>query len=530
MTRRGTLPDWLFAAMVAAAGPLILFHYGAFHWFLRDEWIFLADRGSSPFSDLMEPHGGSHWVAVPRLIYLALWEMFGVTTYRPYQLCVVVLHLAVVVQLRVVMRRAGVSAWLATAAAAVLLLFGPGQQNIVWAFQVTFTGSLAFGLAHLLLADHDGPIGRRDLMGLGCGLLAIASSGVGITTTVAVAVAVLWTRGWKPALLHTVPLAVIYLGWAQIFGASSLGEFGSPPLSVLVSWVRGATLGAFVGLGHFEVVSWLLAVMLVVGMALVWRTRGGRDLGALRAQLALPIGLVVAALFFATTTGVNRWWVSDPGPRASRYTYLGAALLLPLLAVAAQAIARRWAMLTPVLVALFLLPIPFNVSTFGTDAFGTQYMEGRRYVLTTAVRMPFAHDVPRDVQPLPDPYASEAVTIGFLLTAAANGDLTPSTVPLTAEVLNEFRVRLGVAQHHGERAPTGCSLLTDAVELDPEQGDVVRIGGPVAITTVENGQATSKPVRFDPALSGDELTIELPDLHLQVGPWRRASSFRLCGE
>ena len=47
----------------------------------------------------------------------------------------------------------------------MFVLFGAGAQDILWAFQITFTGALVFGLVQLLLADHDGPVDRRDWLG-----------------------------------------------------------------------------------------------------------------------------------------------------------------------------------------------------------------------------------------------------------------------------------------------------------------------------------------------------------------------------
>ena len=55
--------------------------------------------------------------------------------------------------------------WLATVAAVVFVFFGAGAENILVAFQITFVGSLVFGLTQLLLADHDGPLDRRDWLG-----------------------------------------------------------------------------------------------------------------------------------------------------------------------------------------------------------------------------------------------------------------------------------------------------------------------------------------------------------------------------
>src|SRR5262249_39373515 len=152
------------------------------------------------------------------LVYRALWWLVGLRHYWPYQLCVVALHLAAAVLLRAVMRRAGVHPWIATAAASLFAVFGAGRQDIVFAFQMTFTGALTFGLAHILLADHDGPFDRRDLIGIGFGLLALMCSGVGVTMAVAVGIATFVRRGWRMALVHTAPLAAVFLLWSATFG------------------------------------------------------------------------------------------------------------------------------------------------------------------------------------------------------------------------------------------------------------------------------------------------------------------------
>lgn len=96
-----------------------------------------------------------------------MYSVFGLREYWPYQLIVISLHLTVAVLLRVVMRRAGVGPWLATICAGVFVLFGPGEDNILWAFQIGFAGALVLGIVQLLLADHDGPFNRRDWAGDG---------------------------------------------------------------------------------------------------------------------------------------------------------------------------------------------------------------------------------------------------------------------------------------------------------------------------------------------------------------------------
>ena len=60
--------------------------------------------------------------------------------------------------------------------------------DIVFAFQIGFDGSLVCGLAHLILADHDGPFDRRDAAGLAFGVLGLLCSGVAVTMTIVVSV------------------------------------------------------------------------------------------------------------------------------------------------------------------------------------------------------------------------------------------------------------------------------------------------------------------------------------------------------
>ena len=176
-----------FIAFVGAeiAGLVMYLYMGRAMWFYGDEWKVLSSRG---LPDMFRQHGG-HLIALPFAVYRLQYFLFGLRTYMPYLALVVLLHLAVAALLRVIMRRAGVGPWLATAAACLYVFFGSGSQNTLWAFQITFVGAVAFGLLQLLLADHSGPLDRRDWLGLGCGLLAIACAGVAVTMIAIVGIA-----------------------------------------------------------------------------------------------------------------------------------------------------------------------------------------------------------------------------------------------------------------------------------------------------------------------------------------------------
>ena len=117
----------VFLAVLIVA--LVLFVvFGRSQWFFHDEWDFLAKRNASSLNDLFRPHN-EHWSTLPILVYRVLWHFFGLRTYVPYQLVTILLHLTAAVLLRVVMRRAGVNPWIATAAASLFALFGAGDRG-----------------------------------------------------------------------------------------------------------------------------------------------------------------------------------------------------------------------------------------------------------------------------------------------------------------------------------------------------------------------------------------------------------------
>src|SRR6478672_3023241 len=117
-------------------------------WFFLDEWDFLANRTAFNVHDLFTPHN-EHWVTLPVIVYRAMWFMFGLNTYRPYQFLIILLHLTLALVLRTIMRRCGVRPWTATLVAGVLVFFGSGYQDIVLPFQITLVVSVVFVLVKL---------------------------------------------------------------------------------------------------------------------------------------------------------------------------------------------------------------------------------------------------------------------------------------------------------------------------------------------------------------------------------------------
>lgn len=214
----------------------------------------------------------------------------------------------------------------------VVVFLGTGIENNF------FTSAMVFGLAQLLLADHDGPVDRRDFLGLGAGAIGLMCSALAVTMTIIVGVATLVRRGWRIAMLHTLPLAALYLLWLVATPQSqSNGTDTQSPLKV-ATFVSNGQWATFVRLGRLPGLGVIVAAVLVAGLVVI----AAEGIVMLRTH-AVPIAMLVSGPIFLASTGAKRSGlpaalhnplfiaVNNPAhlARQGRYTYVVAALTLP---------------------------------------------------------------------------------------------------------------------------------------------------------------------------------------------------------
>ena len=432
-----------FVAAEVIALPLLLL-WGRHGWFTQDDWDFLSARTAGNVGDLFRAHF-QHLTTLPLLAYRLVWVAVGLRSYTPYQALAVIMHLVAAALLLIVIRRTGVRPWLATLVAVLFVFFGSGAENILVAFQITFVGSLVFGLTHLLLADHDGPMDRRDWFGLLAGFAGLLCSGVAVTMTVIVGLAVLLRRGrsgWRLALFHTVPLAVAYLVWSAVAPkGQTAGNYRSHSPTQIVKFVLVGIENGFARLGQVPGIGILLGLVLVAGLVVAFRMRSR---GGPLAEIAAPIAMLCGAVVFLIVTGVARAGqsallalVAGTGTeraRESRYVYLIVAMSLPALALAADALIRRWRALTIPVVVLLLVGLPGNIHRLASPSQLRPFLnsEATRQSLLALPRLPLADQLRGSRVRIPDPrLAAEGLTFGWLLGAAADGRL-PGPGPVNA--------------------------------------------------------------------------------------------------
>jgi len=481
-------------------------------WFYLDEWDFLADRTAFNVGDLFRAHN-EHWVTLPVLAYRGLWWVFGLNSYRPYQVVIILLHLLAAFLVRSVMRRVGVRPWTATVVASVLVFFGSGYQNIVLPFQMTLVGALVFGLVYLLLATHDGPFDRRDVLGWLAGLASIMCSGVGVSMIIAVGLAVLLMRGWRLALVHTVPFATLYVVWYVWVGHVGYDGYHAGP-GQIVAFVRTFVAATFGALGHYRGMGIVLGVLLVVGLVVAWLPLSGREL---QQRAAIPVALLVGALALLCITGFGRAGLSSFREK-SRYVHLVAALILPAVGVAADALMRRWRALTIVVVVVLLVGIPSNVNVI-VDYMHRPIVENQaayKQMMLSLPRVPTARQVPRDVKP--EQYLAHFVTIGWLLDGVASGRI-PKPAPFAPGEEAMADLRLSFRQVGAPAPNVKCVTVTshDLWSLEPGQRIIMRApSGSVRVLPAEEGVFKTTPFRIVTVVGANLVAVRPVQFRLTV--------------
>jgi len=463
-----------YSAFLALLIPFFLWA-GRGEWFLYDDWDYLVSRKAGNFADLTRPHNG-HFEAIPVLVYRALFSTFGLR-YKPYQLVAIVLSLAGAVLLLVVMLRARTRPWLAIMLATLLVLFGDAQTNVALRItSITFVGfAVPLGLAQLLLADHEGPIDRRDWFGLAAGLAAILCSSVAVPMVLVVGVAMLVKRGWRVALLHALPPAIAFSVSYAAVGHDDVGA-GHPtqfrPLPQALHFALVLAEGTFEAITRTHGIGGVLIALLLLGLYLVVRRAGPER----RRQAVVPCAMVVGAFFFAVETGVGRAYLLRQGARAVRgghYMDVVAYLVLPAVAFVAEEIIRRWRVIAPVLAVLLLIAIPANAHalvTIENDQAST--LARFRGTILLIPQLPVAEEVPRTEHPFLT--VAGPVTIGWLLDTAREGKM-PRRHYVTAEERAVATLQISLVLTGNP--PTPCRALRAPVTRRIPHGAAVRFRG-----------------------------------------------------
>lgn len=336
----------LIVAAMALVAAAAIFWLARSYIFYFDEWTFVLTAPDWTWSTYLQPHN-EHLVMLPRLIYAALLSTVGLRSYLPFMTALLALHATSAVLLfEIVRRRAG--DLVAVACAAMFLVLGAAWENLLWAFQIAFVGSVACGLG-MLLALY-GPSSSRRMLAASL-LLAgsLAFSGIGIVFAVAAAVILVLTPARRRDLLWLAPVGIAFGAWYLAFGHTGTPP-NPPPTSANVllvplytAWGLGQSAAGLIGQGG----PWGLPVLAAAALVLAatwWRRRPD----------PFALGVLAALLALYVVTGLGRAQLGYQQAGAGRYVYEGAAFWLILLGDAARDLPWRGTWRPALAACLFL--------------------------------------------------------------------------------------------------------------------------------------------------------------------------------
>ena len=313
-------------ALVVAATILVLSRGYTFYF---DEWDFIQSAPDWGWASSLEPHN-EHPVILPRLIYTALLFTFGLHTYVPYMLVLVALHATSAVLLfELVRRRAG--DLVGIACAAMLLALGAGWENLLWAFQITFVGSVACGLGMLFALEGSPTTPPRLAVAVVLLVASLMFSGIGLFFGVVAAARLLLDPSRRRELVWLAPVALAFAAWYLAFGHGGAATVPPPSaanlflLPAYVGWGLAGSAAGIIGVTGFPALAVLVLAAGAIGFAW-WRERPG----------PLALGVAAGLLTFYVVTGLTRAQIGFDQSASGRYVYIGAVFWLILLADAAR--------------------------------------------------------------------------------------------------------------------------------------------------------------------------------------------------
>ncbi|TXH40782.1 MAG: hypothetical protein E6Q90_13320 [Actinobacteria bacterium] len=533
--RRGQ-DRWALLAfvLIAVLGFLIYtFVLGADVYIGIDDLLVYTSRSGGVLNSLLQPYT-THLVALPFSIEWVIVELFGLTGGVPFAAVAAGAWIAGASLVRVIARQSGVDSWIATIVAASVVICGAiYPYNQPHTLQVPL--AVALGLGQVAVANGRRWDTPRMAATIALTVLALSTSAVAMSFVAATAL-VLWARrGLKTAVVVVVPPVLLFAAWYLAFGTGQLRALPGPPVwqqppSLWLGWMEVGYRAAFQAIGGWLGVGVALAVVAVVGGVLAWQRAVDH------VPLVAPVALAGAGFLHLVNILVLRYWFGAQGAGHSRIAYVTVLTLLPLLAVAFDALARAWRPLG-LLVLLLIVPLPLNVAALREQQAAAVLNTGvQAQSLAILAESPQLDSVPGWVRPHP---------IGGFVNGLASTDVellrrlrdtgrVPTGTPPSDGYAAQVPVRLGVAvRDEGPPATTRCRLFSAPTVLDEPVGYRFTVAGATSAdtTAIDVGLVDDERswVTFTTAFPGETLPMEvvLPGPYV-VRPHEPTSRFRLC--
>jgi hypothetical protein len=485
---------WLWRSLVALsvitfAGLVYLTSYKNFFY---DEWDFVVAYRPRQSTSILLPHN-EHWSTIPILVWKVLFVLFGLRTHIPYEAVAIAGHMVcVLLMFELIRRRSGELP--ALGASLVLLVLGAGASNIVLAFQLTWTLSIAFGLMAMLVVETSPAGWSRRRIGAVAGLLlcSLMSSGLGLGFLAAISVQLLIDRSRRHLLIAVPPVLVVYLAWFIAYGSNGSPCGGCP---TAIGSIRSIDPGYLFDVAGFEQLGLTASVVGIFGLTvfglpklvvlailvsfiglLAWHWYSQDGLAS------WEVGLLAGLVTQFTLVGLVRARLQPLGAADPHYVYVGVVYLLPLVANALKHISWH-RMLRPVMVGALALIVGSNAWLLANQALNQRDLIETQNVELRVVEL---------FRGAPD----------MALNSPLDGNIMPQ---LTAARYYAAVDELG--------SPVPASVPASLNRLSANAADrqlVTLFGAALTVTADAQSAPTSPCQRFD-ASTGSTLDANVPD-------------------
>jgi hypothetical protein len=212
----------------------------------------------------------------------------------------------------------------------------------------------------------------------------------------------------------------------------------------------------------------------------------------------MPLALLLAVPLFYALTSTGRWIMGVEYARSGRYIHLGTALTLPALAVAADAIARRWRPLTPIVVGLLIVGIPWNANQFDDAPSFAKFQRREEQLVIGAAYSPKAAQVPDWVELDRTISTGGHLTMGWLRSARQAGKI-PAPIPLDRAIERQLELQVGLVPIRNPGPTKWTCRAQREISVRPQKGDRFRIVSAVDVSETSDGEGPdSVRIRYVP--------------------------------
>ena len=309
-------------------------------WFLGDDFAILTNRyfaaASGNWSQaLLLPHN-DHLVALPVLVFIGLGHIFGLNNHLVYMLPAIFMHIAILFAIAIILKKRCASTLTAVSAVCCVAFLSAGFEVLMMATNMAHVAPIFLGLYQLILVDHDGDISKRDIVAMMLGAIAILCAGTSIPLIVMITLFLVLQRQFKRAALIAVPPATLWLMWFAKYGTLNHGVKGDTQFTTynkaaqIAQYVIKGLQGSLEAISHVGGSSTLLIILCFLGLY---------KHSIKSKAILMPFCMAVGSVMFYFITGFSR--VTFGLPVSSRYVYLGAIFIIPLVFIGIESLLEQ---------------------------------------------------------------------------------------------------------------------------------------------------------------------------------------------